>query len=103
MVTLLPAGSDGYGELSFRLCAFIFLVDSTVESIIDSILKSMPEYLKKNGAQFQVKSVENMTRSCEVSVTDSIVNGYMKYTAGTCINITNLVTTVSLSNLYPHL
>ena len=70
---LIPTASHGYGEL--LLHSYLTLSKLHCESIINSILKSMPEYLSMNGEQFEIKSVQS-------SVTDSIVNGYMKYTAG---------------------
>ncbi|KAH9277918.1 hypothetical protein ECG_09679 [Echinococcus granulosus] len=77
LVALLPVAILGYG--------------STVESIIDSILKDAPEYLSTNGAKFHVESVGSLVRSCSFIFYDILLNGEVTYTLSTCINATQLI------------
>nr|CDS20460.1 expressed protein [Echinococcus granulosus] len=77
LVALLPVAILGYG--------------STVESIIDSILKDAPEYLSTNGAKFHVESVGSLVRSCSFIFYDILFNGEVTYTLSTCINATQLI------------
>ncbi|EUB54319.1 hypothetical protein EGR_10820 [Echinococcus granulosus] len=59
---------------------------STIESIIDSILKDAPQYLAKHAKKFHVESVESFARSCPVSFYETLVNGVVIYTLGICID-----------------
>ena len=82
----------GINKLFFNYCA-----GSSVESIIDSILKSLPEYLLKHGEEYHIKSVERIVRSCPFNLEELLILGDINYTAEICVNITNMKVTVGCS------
>ncbi|EUB55098.1 hypothetical protein EGR_10035 [Echinococcus granulosus] len=58
----------------------VLVYGSTIESIIDSVLKDVPEYLTTNGEQSQVESIESLVRSCPFSFYENLLNGEVAYT-----------------------
>ncbi|VDK22265.1 unnamed protein product [Taenia asiatica] len=66
---------------------------SNVQSIIDSILIDIPQYLPDNAAKFHVQSVEHIVRSCPFSFHETLLDGQITSTFGICINATGLVLT----------
>nr|CDS22296.1 hypothetical protein EgrG_000351400 [Echinococcus granulosus] len=69
----------------------VLVYGSTIESIIDSVLKDVPEYLTTNGEQSQVESIESLVRSCPFSFYENLLNGEVAYTLSICINATKLI------------
>ena len=75
-----------------------YCVGSSVESIMDSIFKSLPEYLLKHGDEYHIRSVERIVRSCPFNLEELLILGDINYTAEICVNITNMEVTVGCSH-----
>lgn len=64
---------------------------STIDSIVDSTVRDVPEYLMKNAKKFHVSSIDGFVRSCPVSFYETLLSGEIIYTLGICFNITGMI------------
>ena len=68
---------------------------STADSILDSILVSLPEYLVKITEETHITSVERIERSCTAKLEENLIDGEVTYSGELCISITNMKVSVS--------
>ena len=73
---------------------------SSVESVIDSLIASLPYYLIESSEESSLQSIGRVVRSCPFRLGVSQENEEIISFVSTCLNITNLVPFVNLHILF---